>query len=81
MVNFTTNFELNDVQFKQYLTNEWLKRKDYFSEGSTPEELLNYTQPTEGDLECIIESLIEEEVLPDEFDSLLNQALNIFNIK
>jgi hypothetical protein len=70
----------NNVEFKQLLINEWLLNKERWSEGLTNEEKLSYTQPTEGDLECIIESLIEENVLPDEFDSLLNQALSIFNI-
>lgn len=81
MVNSTTNFELNDVQFKQYLTNEWLKNKQRFSEGASTEELLTYTQPTEGDLECLIEYMIDD-LNGDEhtqlFDLRLNQALRLF---
>jgi hypothetical protein len=83
MANLTNQFQLNDGQFKEYLTNSWLERKDYFSEGATPEELVNYTQPTEGDLECLVESLLDECVFEDyEYKSLfelrLNQALRLF---
>jgi hypothetical protein len=80
----TNNFELTDVQFKEYLTKEWLTHKDYWSEGATPEQLLTYTQPTEGDLECLVEYMIND-LRGDEhtkmFHKLLNQALSIFNIK
>ena len=83
MVNSTTNFELNDVQFKQYLTNEWLSHKDYWSTGSTPEQLLTYTQPTEGDLECLIDTMIDglhdnHEEYDELFNLRLNQALRLF---
>ena len=81
----TNNFELTDVQFKEYLMKEWLNHKDYWSEGSTPEELLTYTQPTKGDLECLVEymiyDLLDASGRTKMFNKLLNQALSIFNIK
>jgi hypothetical protein len=53
---------------------------DYYLTGMIQTEI-SKEGPSEGDIECIIELLIEDEKLPDEFDSLLNQALSIFNIK
>jgi hypothetical protein len=53
---------------------------DYYLSGMIQTEI-SEEGPSEGDIECIIELLIEDEKLPDEFDSLLNQALSIFNIK
>jgi hypothetical protein len=53
---------------------------DYYLSGMIQTEIRE-EGPSEGDIECIIELLIEDEKLPDEFDSLLNQALTIFNIK
>ncbi len=75
------NFELNDVQFKEYLTKEWLNNKERWSEGSTPEELVNYTQPTEGDLECLVEYIINDlngDTHTKMFNKLLNQANRLF---
>ena len=82
-LNTISNFELNDVQFKEYLTKEWLNHKDYWSTGATPEQLLVYTQPTEGDLECLIDNMIDglhnnhKEYL-QLFHFRLNQALRLF---
>jgi hypothetical protein len=72
---------MNDVDFKQLLTNEFLIYKQRAVEYLTEEEFSNYTEPTEGDLECIIESLIEENVLPDTFFTLRKRAMIIFGIK
>jgi hypothetical protein len=62
--------------------NEDLKSliMDYYLSGMIQTEICE-EGPSEGDIECIIELLIEDEKLPDDFDSLLNQALSIFNIK
>jgi hypothetical protein len=68
----TTNKMVTNL--KEYLTKEWLNYKEEWSKGSTPEELLNYTQPTEGDLECLVDRM--EGV---DFDTTLNQALRVFN--
>jgi len=70
-----TNLSKNrNLTLKEYLTKEWLNYKEEWSKGSTPEELLNYTQPTEGDLECLVQRM--EGV---NFDTTLNQALKVFN--
>jgi hypothetical protein len=82
--------KMSDVELQSYLSTEWLNHKDRWSEGSTPEELLNYTQPSVGDLECLIEYLIDDTIKDmdvyknnyDEiFNDLINQALSIFNNK
>jgi len=81
-LNTISNFELNDAQFKEYLTKEWLSHKDHWSEGATPEELLTYTQPTEGDLECLVEYLINDlrgDKHTKMFNKLVNQANRLFN--
>jgi mRNA-degrading endonuclease YafQ of YafQ-DinJ toxin-antitoxin module len=64
------------------VNNEQLKSliMDYYLTGMIQTEIRE-EGPSEGDIECIIELLIEDEKLPDDFDSLLNQALSIFNIK
>lgn len=81
VMNTKFNFDFNDVQFKEYLTKEWLNYKERWSEGSTPEELVSYTQPTEGDLECLVEYMIND-LRGDEhtqmFHKLLNQANRLF---
>jgi len=69
-------YEMYSLQanLKESLTKEWLNYKEEWSKGSTPEQLLNYTQPTVGDLECLVERM--EGV---DFDTTLNQALKVFN--
>jgi hypothetical protein len=64
------------------VNNEQLKSliMDYYLTGMIQTEIRE-EGPSEGDIECIIELLIEDEKLPDDFDSLLNEALSIFNIK
>ena len=63
-----TNEYLKGLVMENYLGNP--KKYEVRSEG-----------PSEGDIECIIEGLIEDKELPNEFDTLLQRTLTIFDIK
>ena len=71
------NLELNDVQFKEYLSKEWLNHKDHWSKGASVEELQSYTKPTIGDLECLVDGLSGKEY-QEMFHLRLNQAKRLF---
>jgi hypothetical protein len=62
------NETIKSLVMRDYLGNP--KKYEVRSEG-----------PSEGDIECIIEGLIEDKELPNEFDTLLQRTLTIFDIK
>jgi len=67
-------FDIND--------DEQLKKLVMFNYLGNPKKYeVRNEGPSEGDIECIIEGLIEDNELPNEFDTLLQRTLNIFNIK
>ena len=76
------NLQLNDVQFKEYLSKEWLNHKDHWSKGASVEELQSYTKPTIGDLECLVDYMIDGlsgKEYQEMFHLRLNQAKRVFS--
>jgi hypothetical protein len=71
--------ELNQSYGQYNETIKSLVMRDYL--GNPKKYEVRSEGPSEGDIECIIEGLIEDKELEGEFEYLLERTLNIFNIK